>query len=338
VGLFAPWRVSRGLPGVRPAEVARGVTDAAGETRLPLSTPPYDADVAVRATTADRVGYAWGLEFVGEGDRRVRVRLGAEAGLAGRVAVRDGGPVAGAEVVAWFGVGQHVVESRTATDADGRFRFSGVPRGAFEGEVELRALGGRGHGEVTKTLPRSATAPEDVLLLAPATCRVRGRCEDARGSALAGAVVSAGVGPGHSVGFGKSDAAGAFEFDVPRQAWTLTATSDLADPVVRRDVVCDAEQIDVGTFVLPDVRKCSVSGRCVDTAGRPVASADVVLGIGPGHSAGWGRTDADGRFAFEARAGTWAVIVAGAVWKKDVEFEGSSLELGTLTEPPPPPR
>ena len=162
---------------------------------------------SLRVSAAGRVQHGW---FHDDRQRWLPSRVALETGIevSGRVVdTLDGRPVAGADVVATqennSGDGGNgprpppAFEDRTTTDADGRFRFPGVPRPDTFSSVLRRAVSVRaiqsGYVPASRTpalLPSDETSEPLIIGLDP-DAAIEGVVRDPEGAPVAGAAVSA---------------------------------------------------------------------------------------------------------------------------------------------------
>jgi protocatechuate 3,4-dioxygenase beta subunit len=181
-----------------PGERARSAADG---TFSVLGAGGTDTTVCLVARAGERTP---GVAVV-NGARRdgYTLRLGLPAPLVGRVIDEDGAAIAGAVVTismsggpAWHRggnplaalVGRYLPLLRTSTDAEGRFRVTGLPTGTYDVSARTPAHRGawvRARAEVTP----GATSTEVVLVLRPGHV-IAGTVRDGRGEPVVGAHVS----------------------------------------------------------------------------------------------------------------------------------------------------
>ena len=275
-------------------------TDEAGRFRIP-SVPTGAYDIAARAD-----GFAPGrlpARLLGGGPSRIEITLAAASSIRGRIAARDGRPVAGVTVEAWT----VDVESRnmsrtrppaaTATSADdGTFELGELARRPYA----IRAASPAGwHPALVVDAPR-----DDVVIALQAGGEVSGRVVDGSGGAVAGASVEIrSLIKGSDSGFQRqvvADPAGQFAITaVPPGELELTAAAS-QEGGARTSQYVTVRDGTSSPVTLRLAGRLALTGRVRTRSGQPVAAATVVAY--PSDQQGRppilfrGQTDGEGRF------------------------------------------
>ncbi len=239
-----------------------------------------------------------------------------DALVLGKVVDREGAPIAGARVVS------HLSEVHTATDGDFALPLdSNYPAPSARVFADGYAVGSFSVGAL-----RPGEQPGPVVELA-LEHRIVGHVVDAAGRPLAGASVSTGLRGSAST---ETDPDGRFElggFDADAGRHRLGASLEgylTATRSVKRDELATETGVSVLAEPLILRRGARITGRVLDTAGRPIEGAFVSRGgypntTGPGIAV----TDADGAFelcgAIPGRQPVWARRAGLAADCVDVE-------------------
>jgi RNA polymerase sigma factor (sigma-70 family) len=253
------------------------------------------------ALTLDIAGVIEGVVVDRAGARIADVQVVAAPELGGGVADRAAWDIRGVQ--------------DTVSDADGRFRFAGLPDGAY-------SIRGSSQGSGGVRSSRGAVAarpgdPEVQLVLAP-DGGITGQVALADGRSPGAFTVE--IARGYPVPFASPD--GRFTIDAPAGSHRLViAGLSFKSKTVADVTVEDGEVADVGTITVDPGR--SISGRVLDDRGEPVAGARVAAG---GLLTGGGselyiesesidakatETDDDGRFSIEGFGRGAITVVAG---------------------------
>ena len=196
------------------------------------------------------------------GDQPLRVRATRSVALAATVTDSGGAPAAGAHVE----IGTRGVELDSArTGSDGRVQFLGLPPGTYE-------VWAHTSGAATRLVRLPSDRGAAVLPLEPAHL-IRSRLIDDTGNSLAGEIEIRALDRDHAVRRKRTNARGELELVALPGRWQLRATVPGRGEVTRVVQVIDkAVELD-----LPIGIGGIVTGTVVDTAGRPVAGATVLL-------------------------------------------------------------
>ncbi len=280
-------------------------TAADGSFRLEDRAPGESLDLAVSHPSYGP-GSAPGVAVPTE--EPVRIVLQPVTRVSGRAIGKDGKGIAGAHVIlsemvaAGFG-GVAMMQpgswKRTVTDADGVFAFSSVSPGG----LEIRADAPRHQSAELKGIEaRAGQELSGLELLLPPAASVEGRVSAPDGRPVPGAGVSV-VQSDSAFGFGfselsaQTDGDGRYVIDgVPPGARTVEARAEGYRRAVRDLEVAE------GTTATADLtleRGFEISGRVVDEAGNPIASARLMLIAGRDFSGVLSDlSGADGSFRF----------------------------------------
>ena len=298
-------------------------TDAEGRFSI-AGLPRRALDVvAWHATGASAIAPA---ELAATREQEVSLVLDVTGAIEGTVVDRAGVPVGDAQVVAVPELSGNNLTDRAAwsvrgdqeavTDQGGRFRFAGLPAGAYR----VRAAR-PGAVEVAMSLsPGVVAKPGDppLSLVLAADGRVVGKVAFADGTAAPAFTIA--VGATYPVPFAGKDGA----FSLPTVAGThelSIAGPGFAQKTVRDVVIAEGKDTDLGTITVTKGR--SVSGRVLDASGAPVPGAKVAAGrvLSGGGSALYMKddsvdakdteTDALGRFFLEGFPPKMITVVAG---------------------------
>jgi RNA polymerase sigma factor (sigma-70 family) len=220
-----------------------------------------------------------------------------EAVLIGRATTADGNPVAGARILAAADpteMPHHVASNWADSDAEGRFRISGLAPGTFHLTATAQGLGTA--STITVTARPTNTSQELHIELA-SLAHVSGHVF-MNGAPVAGAIVTA-LNPGVRVPGRVSQADGSFALDgVPYGTATFYVHHYLVQPpmevTIDRDVMGDVK--------LEVTKQASVHGH-VTRSGKPVANANVIYMQAPQArligSPDTPKTDATGTFVMQ---------------------------------------
>lgn len=296
-------------PAIR-ADPRSARTDSLGGFRLADLAPGLTYQLEVRLA-----GYATRALTVpverGETPENVEIVLEPGAVVSGRVVGADGQPIDGAEVELRSDASTLSPHSEhvAASDAAGRFAFTGVGQGTFSAFAEAQ-------GFVAKIVPGLEVRPgQDAdlgeLVLEP-TVTLFGRVTDPWGETLPGARIAARqTAPPPARSGGKlaalADRDGSFEIAgvSPTALLRVRASHDGFQDAVLSEIRADPET-PLSVVLHPGI---PVGGRVVDAQGFPVARASVELRTGldaeglAGAELGTAtETDRDGHFAFPAQA------------------------------------
>ncbi len=267
------------------------------------------------------------------------VRLLPRKPFQGRVVDARGRPVAGALVTPTWSAGFGRLEWEARTDADGRFRWFEAPAsGTFLIEVHKAGFRPIEYKDV-------AAGMEDLVLTLHHPQHLHGTVVDAETGRLIErfTLLSAdggrhpGITPHWDRAKARSFTAGRFDLTGERSSdqdthRSIRIEADGYDPAEWRDF-SDNEDDLAHDFKLSRTSRNAIalSGVVRDSAGRPVAGADVLLGDGEHgfslsngrlgkHDAPtpyWVQTDRDGRYAFPPRVGeVWLAAVHDAGFAK----------------------
>lgn len=281
---------------------------------------------------ADRKGYAPHSEILDLAPNRLNhdgmlIRLERGHFIGGIARDTEGEPVVGVSISTRFN--REYFGSRYKTDADGRFRIEGLPKG----NVDLEFYG---RGFVRTNAPITTPDREDMEVTIPRSGSVAGRVVDAatgeplreftirfvrtqalRGEAQLGGYSATWAREGHTFSGTDGYWDSGRENLTPGAAIGIEARAEgYAPGRIERMLV--ATQPDADAHVLPMFAGTRVSGRVLDTEGLPVAGARV--GVRPGsetrprfssepHDAGNSTTTSDGSFSFDAVAPGDAIII-----------------------------
>lgn len=325
--------ITEGSWGSRPPVMAR--TDDEGTFELWVRPGTLELDASADGyAPGHALGLAPGLE--------ASVVLAPESVLAGRVIDRaSGDPVEGARVSVGGEPLPGMPVPSTFTDADGRFRLSGLEPGRYR--PVATAAGRLGDAPRSVVLGLGETV-EDITVSMVAAPIVTGRIVDADGEGCPqGVVALQGKSSGRTLAE-MTDGSGVVVFDA-----VLPDTYDVLVACVGRThegppptlTVADADVREQTWQVAPGA---TMSGRVLDASGAALADASISAYItGPGAGAAHGaRTDADGRFRLEGLgSGNYTVQASHdehgeasevdvAVAKDDIEVELRLSETGAI--------
>lgn len=267
-------------------------TSALGDFHLEGPPPgSYLVQVRAGALTAQRGPFS----FTGEPGEPWTVELASGRSLEGRVTPRGAGTVVRLQSGDWAGP----MSAEVATDAEGRFRFDGVPDGALAVEAE-------GEAGVARAV---AHAGEKVLLsLRPAV--LRGSVADERGAAVSDFTVRLRpTSGGPTRAFPVLSPSGDFRVQAPPGEYEVSATAsghgETSEPT--------AVRLDPAGAAVVRLRLTStvpLRGVVLDAAsGAPLPGVEVAINrMGPDRSRYSGRwatltTGADGEFRIAAAPG-----------------------------------
>lgn len=279
------------------ALIAQQRTDAAGEFVIPLDAGrSYDLEV-------EAPGFARGTASHCHAGERVEIVLTQGATLSGRVLrKRDDSPVVGARVELHYSRDLAAQQTSDAlfveTDAEGRYRFEGLPPGdRMFGAFPIADARSQW---IVITLAPGKAIEQDIRVDAGRV--LRGRVVDRDTQApIAGAVVGEGWGMRRAV---RTDARGEFEIR-GFSAYDLYELAVRAQGYGRIDLELHAKQPAADEFVeIALTRGRTLRGRVVDGNGAPVEDAYVAaaaleyFGIGPAQKHDWQstHTSADGTY------------------------------------------
>jgi protocatechuate 3,4-dioxygenase beta subunit len=231
------------------------------------------------AAWAEGYGRAFQLVEVGAGTTSVRVELARGVPVSGRVTDEAGKPVAEArvryETASDAIAGSDLVRDAVITGADGKFAFAAMPIGSYRFIATHAALGTQSS---SLTRVESSSAIDNVSVVMPPGCTVRGKVVDAAGAAAAFARVRLGITipgarlvvPPREV---RTNASGEFEISgMARRQLTAVAMDERGASAAQ---VVDARAGDVAGVVLALDAVGSIEGSVVDAAGKPVVNAQV---------------------------------------------------------------
>lgn len=231
------------------------------------------------AAWAEGYGRAFQLVDVGAGTTSVRVELARGVPVSGRVTDEAGKPVAEArvryETASDAIAGSDLVRDAVITGADGKFAFAAMPIGSYRFIATHAALGTQSS---SLTRVESGSAIDNVAVVMPPGCTVRGKVVDAAGAAVGFARVRLGITipgarlvvPPREV---RTNASGEFEISgMARRQLTAVAMDERGASAAQ---VVDARAGDVSGVVLALDAVGSIEGSVVDAAGKPVANAQV---------------------------------------------------------------
>jgi len=307
----------------------KATTDASGSARFSLAD---GTDIKWMKAFATRDGFVplgimWSYNYpssVAPPDH-VHFRMEKATTISGRVLDQDQNPLAGATVFVsaskryprseqWVAVGYETV----ATDASGRWSFSGVPE--QPDAIELAAhhplcLSEHASFQEKKFTPLAALRDGSAVLKLERGTRIEGTVVGPDHQPVPNAEILYGEGRrfGNAIPAMKADAHGRFTLGIkPGTVTSLTACCAGFGPAGQAIRVAAApQQI---TLTLSTAHK--IGGRVVDRAGRPIAGASLSVGWSPLRSETSGRgseaisheltTDADGRFVWNDAPGDGA--------------------------------
>jgi protocatechuate 3,4-dioxygenase beta subunit len=290
-------------------------------------------------------------------ERTVDLALEVDGVIAGVVVDGDGEPIEGGQVWAfpdWRRGGRDAMQSfrmrgvpRELTDAGGRFRLTGLSRGAYQVRAS-RSGGGGPFGNFTAPATDASTGDTDLRIELAAEGAIVGKVAFASGEAPAAFSVSLG---GWGAGTPFSSKSGAFELpELAPRKYTIAIRGPGFDSKQLSDVEVKAgETTDLGTIEVKKGR--TIAGRVVDAGGSPVAGALVragrtIFGDGSSSKSAFGgppgaqntketRTDDGGRFAIfglgprdisvvaehESLGRSPAVLIRGTLSPQDMRLE-----------------
>jgi 5-hydroxyisourate hydrolase-like protein (transthyretin family) len=296
-------------------------TDSRGRLRFDyawLGERP-SGHIEVRRNGYVPVRYAWGAEGGPSPPDALTLRIRRGLTIGGIVVAAADRPVEGVTVVATvtrYGPGRRAplpdgqemyYEVPSRTGPDGRWRSDSVPPGAEEVSLQLihpdfvsdgsTTLGWK--GRTPKLAALRDQSDRQVLLKG---VKISGRVVDDQGRPIAGTRV---VDTSRQLGFleyvwrASTDAEGRFHIHLARgDGVHLTVQARGYQPAARQ-VAADPDLASV-EFRLPPGKR--LRGRVVDTHGRPVAGAQVILPSTPSNKGIFfnTRTDAQGRFEWDS--------------------------------------
>lgn len=210
-------------------------------------------------------------DSVVDGDGVLRVELEQPHAIAGVVVDREGKPAAG--LVVTLLVDDEDRPPQRLTDADGRFRFDGLPRCAWPLRVEA-PLGSDPRLAAVRTEPVEAGAPETRIVVGPAK-RIAGRVVGPDGRPVTAGRVTCGPGVEDEDPVVRLGDDGRFAFE------DLGASPEYRVDVIpdRDDALCPAKRFVEPTdeeVVFELVRSTEISGRVLTAAGRPIPRTQIL--------------------------------------------------------------
>lgn len=279
-----PMAGARVWPGHDPG--ASVVTGADGRYRL--AAPPEERFWIQAEAAGCLPDTAWVTRPAAAAGQAPTLALTTAAAAAGQVLDRTGRPVPGAEVAAFetpperHGFRLDKADARAVTDAEGRFSLAGLPpEAAVEVTVERR-----GFLPAREALARvrSASARPGLRIVLERSRPGNGRVVDAGDRPLSGVEVRISPSGGRERAGppAVTDGQGLFRFEeLPARELDLEARKQGFSPrIVRRLPVPPASPgdgkegpADLGTLVLHP--GATARGRVTDTAGRPLAGAEI---------------------------------------------------------------
>ncbi|MBA2538657.1 MAG: carboxypeptidase regulatory-like domain-containing protein [Deltaproteobacteria bacterium] len=277
-GVAVPWariRAAEEVAGFAFQRTRETTADASGQFRID-ALPRMRIDIV--AATDLATSALMKVDLAG-GDRSIELALAQNGVIAGVVVRKSGEPVEGAQVYAALegadDVSSHLLDNNLAlADSSGAFAFHGLSAGRYQ----LRAKPpGTQHDAFVLAADETHASVGDtaVRIVVPIGGSIKGKVAFADGRAPTTFAIDLG---GWDSSIPVSTRDGTFEVaSIPPRSYRFTVRglgfTERALPAV--EIVANTT-VDLGTIIVEPGR--SVSGRVVDTAGRPVVGATVSAG------------------------------------------------------------